>query len=64
VERVWANYTKSVEELAGTGTVDVLAHPDLAKVSGRRPAAPGEFCDRIAEAARSCGLAAELNSAG
>jgi hypothetical protein len=30
---------------------------------GRRPAAPDEFYDRIAEAARSCGLAAELSSA-
>lgn len=63
-EQVWAQYTRSVEELAGTGTVDVLAHPDLAKVAGHRPAAPDEFYDRIAEAARSCGLAAELNSAG
>lgn len=64
VERVWADYTRSVQELAGTGTVDVLAHPDLAKVAGHRPPAPAEFYDRIAEAARSCGLAAELNSAG
>jgi histidinol-phosphatase (PHP family) len=64
VERVWADYTTSVEELAGTGAVDVLAHPDLAKVAGHRPAVPDEFYDRIAEAARSCGLVAELNSAG
>jgi len=27
----------TVEELAGTGTVDVLAHPDLAKVAGEQP---------------------------
>jgi hypothetical protein len=53
-----------VEELADTGAVNVLAHPDLAKVAGHRPAAPDEFYDRIAEAARSCGLATELNSAG
>ncbi len=64
VERVWDDYTRSVEELASTGTADVLAHPDLAKVAGQRPAAPDEFYHRIAEAARSCGLAAELNSAG
>jgi histidinol-phosphatase (PHP family) len=64
VERVWDDYTRSVEELASTGTADVLAHPDLAKVAGHRPAVPDEFYDRIAEAARSCGLAAELNSAG
>ncbi len=64
VERVWHDYTTSVEELACTGAVDVLAHPDLAKVAGHRPAAPDEFYDRIADAARTCGLAAELNSAG
>lgn len=64
VERVWNDYTTAVEELAGTRAVDVLAHPDLAKVAGHRPAAPYEFYDRIAEAARSCGLVAELNSAG
>ena len=64
VERVWDDYTTALEELAGTGTVDVLAHPDLAKVAGHRPVVPDEFYDRIAEAARSCGLAAELNSSG
>jgi histidinol-phosphatase (PHP family) len=64
VERVWDTYTRSVEELAGTGTVDVLAHPDLVKVAGHRPDLPGEFHDRIAEAARASGLSAELNSAG
>jgi hypothetical protein len=37
---------------------------DVIKVAGHRPAAPDEFYDRIAEAARSCGLAAELNSSG
>jgi histidinol-phosphatase (PHP family) len=64
VERVWRDYTRALEELAGTGTVDVLAHPDLAKVAGHRPPVPDEFYDRIAEAARTCRLAAELNSAG
>jgi histidinol-phosphatase (PHP family) len=64
VERVWDDYTTALEELACTRAVDVLAHPDLAKVAGHRPAAPNEFYDRIAEAARSCGLVAELNSAG
>jgi histidinol-phosphatase (PHP family) len=64
VEQVWSDYTRSVEELAATGTVDVLAHPDLAKIAGHRPPAPAEFYNRIAEAAWSCGLAAELSSAG
>jgi histidinol-phosphatase (PHP family) len=64
VERVWDDYTRSVEELAASGVVDVLAHPDLVKISGHRPGVPDEFHDRIAEAARASGLAAELNSAG
>jgi histidinol-phosphatase (PHP family) len=64
VEQIWADYTRSVEELAGTGTIDVLAHPDLAKIAGYLPPTPAEFYDRIAAAARSSGLAAELNAAG
>ena len=42
----------------------MLAHPDLPKVSGRRPAVPDEWYDRMAEAAASSGMAAEVNSAG
>ncbi len=64
VDRVWDSYTRSLEELAATRAVDVLAHPDLAKVAGYRPDVPAEFYERIAEAARACGLAAELNSSG
>lgn len=64
IEGVWDSYTRSVQELAATQTVDVLAHPDLAKVAGRRPAVPDEFYDRIAGAARASGIAAELNSSG
>ncbi len=43
---------------------DVLAHPDLVKLTGRRAAAPAEFHDRMAEAAASSGMAAEVSSAG
>ncbi len=64
VEAAWRAYTEALEELAGSGAVDVLAHPDLCKVAGHRPGVPDEFHDRIAEAARSAGLAAEVSSAG
>ncbi|HEY2506585.1 MAG TPA: histidinol-phosphatase [Streptosporangiaceae bacterium] len=64
VEQVWDSYTRALTELAATRSVDVLAHPDVVKVAARLPAVPGEFFDRIAEAARDCGLAAELNSSG
>jgi histidinol-phosphatase (PHP family) len=37
VEEVWRRYFEALAELAGSGHVDVLAHPDLAKIFGRRP---------------------------
>jgi len=64
VESVWDAYTTDLEELAASGACDVLAHPDLAKVAGRRPQVPEEFYDRMAEAAASSGMAAEVSSAG
>lgn len=66
VEDLWRSYTVALEELSGTGAVDVLAHPDLAKVAGDRPDQPllDEMNTRIAEAAASTGMAAELSSAG
>jgi len=64
VDACWEAYTSALEELAATGSCDVLAHPDVIKVTGRRPAAPAEWWDRIAEAARTSGMAAEVSSAG
>ncbi|MBV8560262.1 MAG: hypothetical protein JO050_05780, partial [Acidimicrobiia bacterium] len=64
IESVWDAYTDALEELAASRVCDVLAHPDLAKVSGRRPAVPDEWYDRMAEAAAAAGLAAEVSSAG
>ncbi len=64
VDAVWDAYTEALEELADSGVCDVLAHPDLAKVIGRRPAVPDEFHHRMAEAAARSGMAAELSSAG
>jgi len=64
VDDAWGRYTDAMEELAATGTCDVLAHPDLMKVAGYRPAAPEECFDRLAEAAARSGMAAECSSAG
>ncbi len=64
VDACWEAYTVAIEELAATGTCDVLAHPDLIKVAGRQPDHPREWWDRIAEAAAASGTAAELSSAG
>jgi histidinol-phosphatase (PHP family) len=64
IESVWDAYTTALEELADSRVCDVLAHPDLCKITGRRPAVPDEFYDRMAEAAARSGMAAEVSSAG
>ena len=64
VDDVWAAYTEAIEDLAASGTCDVLAHPDLVKVAGHRPDSPREWWDRIAEAVAAHRLAAEVSSAG
>ena len=64
VDAVWDEYALAIEELAESGAVDVLAHPDLVKVTGQVPDAPAEWWDRLAEAAAASGLAAEVSSAG
>jgi histidinol-phosphatase (PHP family) len=64
VDDCWDAYTTAMEELAASRACDVLAHPDLIKVAGHVPDAPAEWWDRIADAASSSGMAAELSSAG
>jgi len=66
VEEAWRGYTTALEELAATRACDVLAHPDLVKLTGRRPPASllEECHDRMAAAAASSGMAAEISSAG
>jgi histidinol-phosphatase (PHP family) len=64
IESVWDAYTTDLEELADSGTCDVLAHPDLCKITGRLPAVPDEWYDRMAEAAARSGMAAEVSAAG
>jgi len=64
VDDAWDAYTDAMEELAASGACDVLAHPDLIKVTGRIPQAPAEWWDRLAEAAAGNALSAELSSAG
>ncbi|HXQ62885.1 MAG TPA: PHP domain-containing protein, partial [Acidimicrobiales bacterium] len=57
VDDAWSDYVTAIEELAASGTCDVLAHPDLVKVAGHRPATPEECWDRLVEAAVSSGMA-------
>ena len=58
VEEVWAAYFSALAELASSGLVDVLAHPDLAKIYGRRPADPAAFYPDLN------GVALEISTAG
>jgi len=62
----WRAYGEAIEELAGSATCDVLAHPDVVKVTGRiaDPGVVSEVEERIADAAATSGMAAELSSAG
>jgi histidinol-phosphatase (PHP family) len=56
VDGVWARYMSALAELAASGHVDVLAHPDLAKIFGQRP-------QRIEYPALD-GVALEISTAG
>ena len=56
VEEVWRRYFEAVAELAASGHVDVLAHPDLVKIFGSRP-------ERV-EYPRLEGVALEISTNG
>jgi histidinol-phosphatase (PHP family) len=56
VDEVWRRYFEALAELAASGHVDVLAHPDLPKIFGRRP-------DRI-EYPPLAGVALEVSTNG
>jgi histidinol-phosphatase (PHP family) len=66
VEEVWERYFVAVRELAAGGTIDVLAHLDLAKIFGRRPE-PGTLARLHREAAEAIAAAEvciEISTAG
>lgn len=65
VDDVYAQYLQQLEKLAASGLVDVLAHPDLPKKFGHRPAADmTPAWQRVAEAAARMGLSVEVSTAG
>jgi histidinol-phosphatase (PHP family) len=61
---VWNEYAQLVEDLADARLVDVLAHADLVKIWGFRPADRSGFDRRIVAAASRNGLAVEVNTNG
>ena len=64
VAGVWRQYGSLVRDLGESGLADVIAHPDLAKVFGHRPADESTLHDAILSGATNHGAAIELNSAG
>ncbi len=66
VEDVWRRYFGALGALAASGAVDVLAHPDIVKIFGRRPAAAvvRELHERAAEQIAAAGVAVEVSTAG
>ena len=66
VEEVWRRYVAALSELAASGAVDVLAHPDLAKIFAQRPdpRVLAELHERLAEAIAAAGVCVEVSTAG
>jgi len=66
VDDVWGRYVRALEELAASQAIDILAHPDLAKIYGKRPDPESlqELHSSIAVAAARAGIAIEISSAG
>jgi histidinol-phosphatase (PHP family) len=64
IAQAWGDYGALVRELADSGLADVLAHPDLPKVFGHRPADETPLHDAILAGAAGSGTAIEVNSNG
>jgi histidinol-phosphatase (PHP family) len=65
VDVAYEEYFALETELAGSGTVDVLAHADLIKVFGHRPeGAIDHLYLPVVEAAAGSGTAVEVNTSG
>jgi histidinol-phosphatase (PHP family) len=66
VDEVWRRYFLELAALARSRLVDVLAHPDLVKIFGRRPAAAEVEAhhDEAAAAFAEAGVAVEVSTAG
>ena len=61
---VWEAYAEAVVELASSGRVDVLAHLDVIKVAGYRPADLDSFEERLVAALAPTGITIEVSTAG
>jgi len=66
VEEIWRRYFVWIRDLARSRLVDVLAHPDLVKIYGRRPEAEtvGVHYEETVDAIEAAGMAIEVSTAG
>jgi histidinol-phosphatase (PHP family) len=65
VDQAWEDYFALLEDLAGRGVVDVLAHADVCKKYGYRPISePLHLYKKVVDAAAASGMAVEVSSAG
>ncbi len=65
LEDLWTGYVEQFVAAAGSGLYDVMSHPDLPKVFGRRiPAALDALLDDAVAAVAEAGVAIECSSAG
>jgi histidinol-phosphatase (PHP family) len=65
VDEIWAMYFRLYEKAIRTGFFDFMAHPDLPKKFGHRPAGDlRRYYDPIIQALAETGTAFEINTAG
>jgi histidinol-phosphatase (PHP family) len=65
IDTVYVDYFRRVRDVAATGLVDCLAHIDLIKIHGHRPAAEtGSIINETLDFVRARNLAIELSTAG
>ncbi|MDX6548944.1 MAG: histidinol-phosphatase family [Gaiellales bacterium] len=65
VDEVWRMYVDDLCAAAASGIYDSMAHPDLAKVFGHRPAPkPLALYEQIADAFAAAAVCAEVSTAG
>jgi histidinol-phosphatase (PHP family) len=64
-DEIWASYWSSFERCIRSGLFDFVAHPDLPKKFGHRPAGDlRHFYEPAIRAMADCGVAYEINTAG
>ncbi|MGE4031331.1 MAG: PHP domain-containing protein [Thermoleophilia bacterium] len=65
LDELWTGYVEQFAAAAGSGLYDVMSHPDLPKVFGRRiPPALDALLDDAVAAVAEAGVAVECSSAG